>query len=247
MTHNKAYGRRAVQELLDTGLKVLEIFLLAGGHGRDFKKLVQRAEAKSVRVIQSSRKELDRIASGVTHQGVIAFYQAPQLLPLDELLTMQVNDAPRPIIILDGIEDPHNLGAIIRTAEVFGSLGVVIRHRRAAGLSPVAVKVSAGGALRLPIAEVTNIEQSIKALKEDDYWVYGLDPGGDKDIWEMDLSGRTAFVLGSEGKGLGRLVKNRCDSLIRIHQVGKVASLNVSVSAGVILAEWLRQKNKNQV
>lgn len=148
--------------------------------------------------------------------------------------------------MLDGVEDPHNLGAVIRSAEVFGAAGVVIPGRRAAGLTPAVVKSSAGAALRTPPVEVSNLHQAIHLLKKSNVWVYGLDPAGTKVIWESDLTGSIAFVLGSEGGGLSRLTKDLCDDLIAIPRYGQVGSLNVSNTAAIVLAE-LRRQNRSQV
>lgn len=242
MSKQKAFGRRAVGELLNSELEVLELFFLSSGTGKEFFELIRIAEERKIRAVRVSRQELDRIAGADKHQGVIAFYTAPPTMDLEDLLDRRGGDESGPIIILDGVEDPHNLGAIIRSAEVFGALGVVIRQRRAAGLNPVVVKASAGGALRLPIVVAVNIERTIRTLQQEGYWVYGLDMGGSKTIWETNLSGNIALVLGSEGHGLGQLVRERCDDLISILQTGTVSSLNVSVSAGIVLAEWMRQQ-----
>jgi len=241
LAKQKAFGRRAVGELLNSELEVLELFVLSGGKGNDFFDIIRTAENQGIRTVRTSRQELDRITGGAKHQGVVAFYQSPITLGLEELLTKHNDTNSGPIVILDGVEDPHNLGAIIRSSEVFGAIGVVIRQRRAVGLNPVVVKASAGGALRLPVVAVVNIERTIRTLKKEGYWVYGLDMGGSKTIWEIDFSGKIALVMGSEGKGLGRLVRERCDDLISIPQSGNVSSLNVSVSAGIVLAEWMRQ------
>ena len=247
MTKQKAFGRRAVAELLNSNLEVLEVFFLTGGKGKEFFDILQSAQEKKLRIVKTSRHELDRIAGVDKHQGVLAFYKTPEMMTMDDLVELGSKGDSGPIVILDGVEDPHNLGAIIRSAEVFGALGVVIRQRRAAKLNPVVVKASAGGALRLPVVVVVNIERTIRDLQQDGYWVYGLDMGGDKTIWETKLSGNIALVMGSEGRGLGRLVRERCDDLISIPQSGKVSSLNVSVSTGVVLAEWMRQRWKSEV
>jgi len=240
MSKQKAYGRRAVNELLETELKIDEILVLSAGKGAELDKIIRLAEKRNIRIGKISRNDIDRICPDVNHQGIVAYYQTPRLISLDEILS-EKTDGSELIVILDGVEDPHNLGAIIRTTEVFGGRCVVIRSRRAVGLKPSTIKASAGSALRFLVVEVSNIEQTIRLLKDKGYWIFGLDPDGKSNIWDTDLSGNTALVFGSEGKGLSQLVKKRCDALISIPQKGKIASLNVSVSAGVTLAEWLRQ------
>ncbi|NQT34626.1 23S rRNA (guanosine(2251)-2'-O)-methyltransferase RlmB [bacterium] len=247
MAKQKIFGRHAVAELLDSGLEVMEVFIIAGGQGKAVMELKSAVRSHGIRLVPASRAELDRLAPEVNHQGVVAYYRQPRLLNVEEVLDSVQQDPPRPVLIIDGVEDPHNLGAIIRSAEVLGAGGVIFRKPRAAGLTPLAVKASAGAALWLPIASVTNIDQTIRLMKDRDYWIYGLDADAEESIWDAKLSGSIGFVLGAEGKGLSRLVRKRCDKLLRIPQFGKVASLNVSVSASLALGEWLRQSMRKMV
>ncbi len=241
VARQQIFGRRAVGELLRSGLEVTEVFLLTGGRGAVFGELLRVADARGVRVVLTDRAELDRMAPGAAHQGVVAYYKAPPPLEVEELLDRLSGDDPRPVLLLDGVEDPRNLGAVIRSAEVLGAGGVIIRRRRAAGLTPAAVKASAGGALLLPLAVTSNLDRAIRLMKSRDYWIYGLDPGGEISLWELDLEGLIGFVVGGEGGGLSRLTRTRCDQLVRIPQAGRVASLNVAVSTALAMGEWLRQ------
>jgi len=239
-----AFGRRAVAELLETGFDVTEIFFLASGSGEIFIKLKSTAETKGIRMISSSRTELDRITDSGNHQGIAAYYLQPRMLDIVELLDQISQDFPRPVIIIDGVEDPRNLGAIIRSAEVLGAGGIVLRKDRSAGITPLTVKASAGAAMWLPTALATNLSRTIDIMKKNGYWIYGLDSTGKDVIWDIDLIGKIGIVVGNEEKGISRLVKQRCDHLVRIPQLGKVASLNVSVSASLALSEWLRKNVK---
>lgn len=146
------------------------------------------------------------------------------------------------IVILDGIEDPHNLGAIIRTAHAAGANGIVLPERRAAGLTETVAKAASGALEHLPVARVANVSQAIEKLKAEGFWIYGLDERGDQDYDSVEFTAPTAFVLGSEGKGLHEMVRRRCDFLVRIPLAGKISSLNVSVAAGIVLFEWKRRQ-----
>jgi len=241
MTRQQAFGRRTVAELLETGLEVYEIFLAAGGHGQTFSDLKSVAERKRIRIVPVNRAEIERMAPGMNHQGVVAYYCGPLILEVEDLLDLITHQEPHPILLIDSVQDPRNLGAIIRSAEVLGGGGVIIKKHGASGLTPLVIKASAGAALRLPIASASNIDRVIREMKDRGYWVYGLDADGEKQLWDMSLTGLIGFVVGGEGKGISQLVRKRCDMLVRIPQVGKVASLNVSVSASIALGEWLRQ------
>jgi 23S rRNA (guanosine2251-2'-O)-methyltransferase len=224
-------------------MPLIELIVIQSGHGEQLDRILQRAAEAGVPVKSVTRVELDRMLPGARHQGVAARCDLPRPATLGDLLH---NVRTGPLLLLDGVEDPHNLGAVIRSAEALGGSGVVFRRRRAAGLTPAAVKASAGAAFRLPVAEVPNLHQAIRELKKADYWVFGLDAAGEIPLWEMDMEGRLAFVLGSEGSGLSRLVRESCDGLVRIPLQGETASLNVSVSAALALGEWGRKKMKDK-
>jgi 23S rRNA (guanosine2251-2'-O)-methyltransferase len=187
------------------------------------------------------RVELDRMAATGAHQGVVAVTSAKQYADLDDVIASK-RSAYATIIVLDGVEDPHNLGAILRTADASGADGVVIPERRAAGVTGTVAKTSAGASEHLPIAKVTNISRTIEDLKSRNIWIVGLDERGSQTYDSVDYKMDCAIVLGAEGKGLHDLVKKKCDFLVSIPMLGRVPSLNVSVAAGVVLYEVARQR-----
>ena len=186
----------------------------------------------------SRAQNLDRAAAGALHQGVIAFGAAKQYADLDE--TAAKNGLH---VVLDGVEDPHNLGAIVRTAHAAGAAAIVIPERRAAPLTETAAKAAAGALAYLPVVRVTNVNKALEDLKERGYWIYGLDERGKEAYDQVEFATPTAIVLGGEGKGLHEHVAKKCDFLVRIPMAGSVASLNVSVAAGVVLFEWRRRNS----
>jgi len=183
------------------------------------------------------RSALDRVAGTSAHQGVVALGAAKKYADLDSVA------APGSgiLVVLDGVEDPHNLGAIIRTAHAAGAAGVIVPERRAAGITDVVAKAAAGALEHLPVVRVTNINRALEDLKERGYWIYGLDERGAEDYDRVQYSQPTALVLGAEGKGLHEQVRRHCDVLVRIPIAGKISSLNVSVAAGIVLFEWKRR------
>jgi 23S rRNA (guanosine2251-2'-O)-methyltransferase len=187
---------------------------------------------------------LDRLAAIKDHQGVVALVAARAASSLDEIIAHAKKENSRPglIVLLDGVEDPHNLGAIIRTALAAGADGVVIPERRAAGLTDTVSRASAGALAHLPVAKVTNLVRAMEELKEAGYWLVGLDEEGEKDYTEVDYSTPTGLVLGGEGKGLHDLTRKRCDFVVSLPTTGPVKSLNVSVATGVVLFEAIRQR-----
>ena len=188
-----------------------------------------------------ARAELDRLAQGQTHQGaVLEADPLPVLTPAN--WAPEALSADALLVLLDGVEDPHNFGAIIRSAAACGAAAVVFPQDRAAPLSPAAVKAAAGGAEYVPLVRVPNLVRTVDTLKQSNYWVYGLDAAGETLLWQADLRRRVALVIGSEGKGMRRLVRDRCDALLRIPLSGPITSLNASVSAAIALAEALRQR-----
>jgi len=182
------------------------------------------------------RETLDRVASSSAHQGVVALGAAGPHAELEDLLP-----AAKLLVVLDGIEDPHNLGAIIRTAHAAGAAAVVIPERRAAGLTETVAKAAAGALEHLPVARVTNVSRTLEMLKQRGFWIYGLDERGTQDYDRAEYAQPTVFVLGGEGKGLHEMVKKHCDLLVRIPLAGKISSLNVSVAAGIVLFDWKRR------
>ena len=238
---NLVFGRRSVAELISSGLEVNAIYINTSSHDNSLEKLVRTAEQNNIQIIPSNRNDLDRMTDRGNHQGIAAKYIIPATMGMEDILSQISPKQTNPILILDGIEDPRNFGAIIRSAEVMGGGGIIFRNRRAVGITPTVVKASSGAALHFPLVSVTNLNQSADELKEAGYWIYGLDSDAETDLWDLDMSGKIAFVIGSEGKGISLLLKKNCDKIVRIPQMGKIASLNASVSASIALAEWLRQ------
>ena len=204
-------------------------------------RLIQECRQNGVAVRFLPRVELDRIAGSGSHQGVVAMTSAKQYADLGDVIAAKRGEHSL-IIVLDGVEDPHNLGAILRTADASGANGVVIPERRAAGVTGTVAKSSAGASAHLPVAKVTNIARTLEELKTQGLWIVGLDERGKQSYDEVDYKMDCAVVLGAEGKGLHDLVAKKCDFLVSIPMLGKVPSLNVSVAAGVVLYEVVRQR-----
>lgn len=237
------YGLHPVLEALrakDCGLN--RIYLEQGCRGRAVEEILELARARHVPVAFEPREGLDRRAGTARHQGAVGIAAAKSYASLDDLLeSVSGLDAPL-LLVLDGIEDPNNLGAILRTAEAAGAQGVILPARRAVGLTAVVAKISAGAVEHLPVARVVNLSQAIERLKEARFWIYGLDAKGSRSYTEVDYRGPVALVVGGEGRGLRPLVAGRCDGSVRIPMRGKVESLNVSVATAIVLYEILRQR-----
>lgn len=234
-------GRNCVSEALRSG-RPIDKLLVARGASTSLSPLIARAKKAGIVIKEVEAKKLDFISAGAVHQGVVAFAAAKEYSSVEDILELAKKRGEPPfIIILDEIEDPHNLGAIIRTAECTGAHGVIIPKRRSAGLSFTADKASAGAVEFVPIARVTNIAQTIDMLKKQGVWVYGADMDG-QCYCKADLKGAAALVIGNEGRGLGRLVKDKCDCILTLPMSGKINSLNASVAAGVLMYELARQR-----
>ena len=219
------------------GKRPLDRVLVAkGAGGPRLQEIIDLARQAGVPVRFEPRNALDRLAGSPAHQGVVALGAAQRYADLDQAATGQM------VVVLDGVEDPHNLGAIIRTAHAAGAASVIIPERRAAGVTDVVAKAAAGALEHLPVARVTNINRALEDLHERGFHLYGLDERGDRDYDRVDYEEPAAFVLGGEGKGLHEQVRKHCDVLLRIPMAGKISSLNVSVAAGVVLFEWARRK-----
>jgi 23S rRNA (guanosine2251-2'-O)-methyltransferase len=234
------YGINAVTEALKTG----RVVSLRVGHRKDqrLQQLLRIAEQESVPVRRVPDEELDRESGGSSHQGVIADVSERKLYELHELIEEAQATPPALIVVLDGIEDPHNFGAILRTCDAVGAHGVVRQTRHAAPLTGATSKASAGAVAHVKIADVVNIARAVDDLKEAGIWTVGLAGDAPSTYDKMDFSLPTALVVGAEGTGLRRLVRERCDLLAAIPMKGQVDSLNVSVAAGVVLFEALRQR-----
>ena len=238
-------GIHAVREALDSGRAIDRISIARGRHGERVEELVRLARQRGVPVRFEDRAQVDRLAGTREHQGVVALAAAKKMLSLEDLLARIAPAGGREglLVLLDGIEDPHNLGAIVRTALAAGADGIVITERRAAPLTEAVERASAGALAHLPVARVTNLVRAMEELKEAGYWLVGLDERAEKSYTEADFTIPTALVLGGEGKGLHELTRKHCDFLVSIPTTGPVRSLNVSVAAGVVLFEAIRQRS----
>jgi 23S rRNA (guanosine2251-2'-O)-methyltransferase len=244
---NSIFGLTPVLEALRAGNRQIEQIKLAeGAHHERLRELFERAKEARVPIHYVPRKSLDQMLGEKVHQGVVAQVAAARYRDADDLLenlTQRAANGEAPLALgLDGIEDPRNLGAILRTAECAGVHAVFVPERRAVGLTDTVAKASAGALEYVPVARVTNLVRLIEQLKERNIWVIGADADASLDYTEWDWSVPSTLFLGSEGAGLHRLVRERCDQIVRIPVMGKIESLNVSVAAGVILYEALRQR-----
>jgi 23S rRNA (guanosine2251-2'-O)-methyltransferase len=237
-------GFHAVEEALAAGRALDRIVIARGRHGERVEAVVQLARSKSVPVRFEDRLQIDRLAGTRDHQGIAALAAAKPALELEDLLAAKTPQGL--LVLLDGIEDPHNLGAIVRTALAAGANGVVIPERRAAGLTDTVERASAGALAHLPVARVKNLVRAMEEMKEAGYWLIGLDERAEKKYTEADFSGQVGIVLGGEGEGLHELTRKRCDFLVSIPTSGPVRSLNVSVAAGVVLFEVVRQRQQRK-
>jgi 23S rRNA (guanosine2251-2'-O)-methyltransferase len=242
-------GIHSVHEALESGRPLERIVVVRGRHGDRIEEVVALARERGVPVRFEDRGQVDRLAGTVQHQGVVALGAERQAISLEELLRRResggdIQDKPRPglIVLLDGIEDPHNLGAVVRSALAAGANGVVVPERRASGLNATVARAAAGALEHLPVARVVNIARAMEDLKEAGYWLVGLDERAEKNYTQVDLTGSIGLVLGGEGAGLHELVRKRCDFLVSIPTTGPVRSLNVSVAAGIVLFEAVRQR-----
>jgi 23S rRNA (guanosine2251-2'-O)-methyltransferase len=243
------YGLHPVEEALKAGRRRFDHVLVAHErHDVRLERLVAHCREAGVRVRQETREQLTLAAQTAAHQGVVAFVHAQEFLTIEDLFEPDPRataGAHRLVLALDGVEDPQNLGALLRVADGAGVDGVVLTERRSAPLSPVAVKASAGAAEHLRIARVVNLVRALEELKQHNLWIIGLDERGETDYDRFDLTGDCVLVLGREGAGLHDLVRRTCDHLLRIPMAGGVSSLNVSAAGAVVLYEAFRQRRTN--
>jgi 23S rRNA (guanosine2251-2'-O)-methyltransferase len=236
------YGINSVTEALKARGRAFEwVGMAKERHDLRLQRLIEDCRKLGIPVRFLQRAELDQMAGQVGHQGVVAVTSAKQYNDLDDVIAAKRGEHSL-IVVLDGVEDPHNLGAILRTADAAGANGVVIPERRSASVTGTVTKASAGASEHLPVAKVTNIARTVEELKDQNIWTVGLDERGEKTYDQIDYKMDCAVVLGGEGKGLHDLVKKKCDFLVSIPMLGKVPSLNVSVAAGVVLYEVVRQR-----
>ena len=236
-------GRNAVIEALRAGTAIDKIYLQKGETDKTLGHIASRAREKGIVVVEADRRKLDGMSRTHAHQGVIALAAMREYVSVQSLLDAAVEKGETPLLVVcDEISDPHNLGAILRTAECAGAHGVIIPKRRSAGLTSVVAKTSAGAVSYLPVARVPNLPALLKDLKDQGVWVFGTAAGGTTDLYHADLKGPAAIVIGSEGKGMSRLVEENCDFLVSIPMKGGLNSLNASAAAAILLYEAVRQR-----
>lgn len=236
-------GRNAVIEALRAGRAIDKIFLAKGDVDKTLGHIASKARAAGVVVVECDRRKLDFMSATHAHQGVIALCAVREYCTVDDILALAAEREEKPfVIVCDEISDPHNLGAIIRSAECAGAHGVVIPKRRSAGLTAIVDKASAGAAEHMLIARVPNLPAALDTLKSRGLWVYGTAADGQCGLWDTDFTGPMALVIGSEGDGMGRLVRESCDFTVSLPMKGKVSSLNASAAAGIVMYEVLRQR-----
>ncbi|WP_028988514.1 23S rRNA (guanosine(2251)-2'-O)-methyltransferase RlmB [Thermicanus aegyptius] len=238
------YGKNPVIEAIRSGRAINKIWVAEGIKPSAVKGIYEEAKKRGIVIQQVPRSRLDQAAETKNHQGILIFLAAHSYYELDDLLRLtRQMDTPPFFIMLDGIEDPHNLGSILRSADGAGLHGVMIPKRRAAPLTPAVAKSSAGAIEYVPVARITNLSQAIDELKENGFWVIGTDANAKTDYREADYTRPTLLVIGNEGKGISRLVKEKCDFLVKLPMMGKVSSLNASVAAALLMYEGMRQRN----
>lgn len=243
MSEYKVEGRNAVIELLKSDRTVNKIMVARGDRQGSINEILKLAKQNRIIVTEVDRNKLDTLSETKHHQGVIAFVAPIEYKDVDYILNVAKERGEEPfILIADEIEDPHNLGALIRSAEVAGCHGVIIPKRRAVAVTEVVSKVSVGATEYMPIARVNNINDTIRELKDKGVWIVGTDGSADTIYYKQDLTGPIAIVVGSEGRGMNKLTIKNCDFLVKIPMMGKITSLNASVSGGIVLFEALKQR-----
>ena len=236
-------GRNSVIELLESGKDINKIFITRGEKHGSINKIISMAKQRKIIIVEKDKKQMDSMAKIQNSQGVIAQVPPFEYCEVEDILEYAKSKNEDPfLLILDGIEDPHNLGSIIRTAETAGVHGVIIPKRRAAAVNGTVNKVSAGAVEHMKIARVTNISDTIEKLKKEGLWICGTDINTNKYYYEQDLTGPIGIVIGNEGSGMSKLVTKSCDFLVKIPMLGKVTSLNASVSTGIVLYEAVKQR-----
>lgn len=240
---DKIYGSNPVYEALSSGREIDKLLILEGARHSRLAEIVALAKKRGIPYGTASRKRLDELSDGANHQGVLAFAAAREYASVDDILSCAAKRGEAPfVIIAEGLCDPHNLGSIIRSANAAGAHGVIIPKNRSVGLTGTVAKVSAGALEYTPVARVTNISSTIDTLKKKGLWIAGTALEGSVRHFEADLTGALAIVIGSEGAGLSRLVREKCDFLVKIPMLGQTESLNASVAAGVLMYEAVRQR-----
>lgn len=237
-------GRNAVKETLNSGREI-EFLMVASGAGGSVMPIIAECKKRKIPIKEMPRQKLDLKLPGVNHQGVAVVVSSGSYVEVEDIISYAKNDDKKAfILVLDEIEDPHNFGAIIRTAECCGVHGIIISKRHSVGINNTVYKTACGAAEYVKVARVANLPSTIDKLKENGIWVYGADMNGE-DIFSTDFESDTAIVIGNEGKGISRLVKEKCDFLVKIPMFGKINSLNASVAAGVSMYSVVSSRKKN--
>ena len=237
-------GRNAVIEALRAGTAVDKVYIAKGETDATLGHIASTARGKGIVVVEADRRKLDAMSVTRSHQGVIAVAAVREYASVSDILQSARDKGEAPLVVVcDELSDPHNLGAVIRTAEAAGAHGVIIPKRRSAGLTAIVAKTSAGAVSYLPVARVANLTALLRELKEEGLWVFGTAADGSTSLYQADLKGPAAIVIGSEGDGMSRLVREQCDFLVSIPMRGQVNSLNASAAAAVVLYEAVRQRS----
>lgn len=240
---DKIIGRNAVLEAIKSGRAIDKILIKKGKYEGSIVPIVKKAKENGIVLQEVAKEKLDALSGGGNHQGIVAFVSAHEYASVEDILKRAADKGEPPVIIIcDKITDPHNLGAIMRTANCTGAHGVIIPKRGSVGVNSVVVKTSAGAAMYTPVAKVTNIASTIDTLKKAGMWIAAADMDGEE-MYKTDLKGALGIVIGSEGEGVSRLVKEKCDFTVRIPMAGEINSLNASVAASVLMYEAMRQRN----
>ena len=236
-------GRNAVIEALRTGTAIDKIYLAKGETDKTLGHIASRAREAGIVVVDADRRKLDAMSRTHSHQGVIALAAVREYVSVESILERAAQRGEKPLLVVcDEISDPHNLGAILRTAECAGAHGGIIPKRRSAGLTAIVAKTSAGAVSYMPVARVANISATLKELQEKGVWIFGTAADGNTTLYSADLKGPAAIVIGSEGDGMSRLVREGCDFLVSIPMQGRISSLNASAAAAILLYEAVRQR-----
>lgn len=239
------YGRNPVREALKEGRKIQVLYVLGEGHGQSFSEIVALAQKAGIRIQWAGRAQLEKLVRHSHHQGVIAEVKDFDYAELEDILALAHRRGEVPLLaLLDGIQDPHNLGAIVRSADGAGLHGLIIPRHNAVAVNPTVIKSAAGATSYVKIVQVTNLVQTIEMLKKQNIWIVGADASGEHAYQQQSYCQPTAFVLGSEGKGMRRLVRESCDSWVHIPMFGQINSLNVSVSAALLFFEARSQRQR---
>ena len=237
-------GRNAVIEALRAGTAMDKVYIAKGETDATLGHIASTARGKGIVVVEADRRKLDAMSVTHSHQGVIAVAAVREYASVSDILQSARDKGEAPLVVVcDELSDPHNLGAVIRTAEAAGAHGVIIPKRRSAGLTAIVAKTSAGAVSYLPVARVSNLTALLRELKEEGLWVFGTAADGSTSLYQADLKGPAAIVIGSEGNGMSRLVREQCDFLVSIPMRGQVNSLNASAAAAVVLYEAVRQRS----